>query len=148
MVRRGAPAKVNLSLRVLARERSGYHQLETLFCALELRDEIEIERGGGALSLQVEGAELGPPEENLVHRAAVAFHDAAGIRPDTRIRLRKRIPAGAGLGGGSSDAAATLAALNALHGAPLGPTHLLRLGAELGSDVPFFLCGSSGTARS
>lgn len=142
IVRGCAPAKVNLSLRVLARERSGYHQLETIFCALELHDEIEIERGGGGLSLEVEGAELGPPEENLVYRAAVAFHGAARVRPDTRIRLRKRIPAGAGLGGGSSDAAATLTALNALYGAPLEPADLLRIGAELGSDVPYFLCGS------
>ena len=142
MVRAFARAKVNLSLRVLAREESGYHQLETVFCALELGDEIEIGRGGGGLSLEVEGAELGPPQENLVHRAAVAFHDAARLRPDARILLRKRIPAGAGLGGGSSDAAATLIALNALHGDPLGPADLLRLGAAIGSDVPFFLCGS------
>lgn len=135
-----APAKVNLRLRILAREESGYHQLETIFCALELCDALELRRGGEGVRLDVEGAELGPPEENLVCRAALAFYDAAGLTPAVRIRLVKEIPAGAGLGGGSSDAAATLRALNALHGAPLSRATLLRLGAALGSDVPFFLC--------
>lgn len=137
-----APAKVNLRLRVLAREASGYHQLETVFCALDLADTLEIERVGKGIALEVVGAELGPPERNLVHRAARAFYDAAGIEPRVRIVLHKRIPAGAGMGGGSSDAASTLLALDALHGEPLGRAALMRLGASLGSDVPFFLCGS------
>lgn len=89
------------------------------------------------------GAELGPPDQNLAYRAAAAFHEAAGLAPALVIRLVKRIPAGAGLGGGSSDAAATLLALNRAHGGPLGPDTLLRLGAALGSDVPFFLCGAA-----
>lgn len=137
-----APAKVNLSLRVLAREDGGYHQLETLFCALELADEIEITTGGDGIRLEVEGAELGPVEDNLVHRAARAFFEAAHIPGRIGIRLRKEIPAGAGLGGGSSDAAAALHALNELHGRPLSESGLLDLAAGLGSDVPFFLCGS------
>ncbi|HEX7048718.1 MAG TPA: 4-(cytidine 5'-diphospho)-2-C-methyl-D-erythritol kinase [Longimicrobiales bacterium] len=142
-VRLAAPAKVNLRLRVLAREASGYHQLETLFCALTLADELAVERAGTGIRLEVEGAALGPPEANLAHRAARAFFDAARITPGVRIRLVKNVPAGAGLGGGSSDAAATLRALNALHGTPLAHEELLRLGTALGSDVPFFLCGSA-----
>lgn len=137
-----APAKVNLRLRVLAREVSGYHQLETLFCALELADTLEIERAGRGIDLEVEGARLGPPEDNLVFRAARAFYDTTGIEPGVRIVLRKRIPSGAGMGGGSSDAASTLLALDALYDAPVGRAELLRIGAALGSDVPFFLCGS------
>lgn len=137
-----APAKVNLALRVTAREESGYHQLETVFCALELADEIEVRPAGDALRLEVEGAELGPAEDNLVHRAAVAYFRATGRPARAELRLRKRIPAGAGLGGGSSDAASTLLALNALDGGPLDAAVLLDIGARLGSDVAFFLCGS------
>lgn len=137
-----APAKINLSLRILARESSGYHQLETIFCAIELHDEIRIEPASDGLHLEVEGAELGKVHDNLVYRAAHAFHEAAGRPAAARIRLRKRIPAGAGLGGGSSDAAATLAALNAIHGEPLDRVRLLEIAAALGSDVPFFLSES------
>lgn len=138
-----APAKVNLDLSILAREPSGYHQLETLFCALELADELEIEPGGDAVRLEVAGADVGPVEQNLVYRAALAFFEAAGLPAAARIGLTKRIPAGGGLGGGSSDAAATLQALDEHFGAPLGRERLLEVAARLGSDVPFFLCGSA-----
>ncbi len=135
-----APAKVNLRLVVLAREESGYHTLETLFCAVSLADEVRLERGGSGVELQVEGEiETGPAAENLVVRAARAFYARLGVEPRVRIRLLKRIPAAAGLGGGSSDAAATLRGLNRLEGDPLGSGELLQLGATLGSDVPFFL---------
>lgn len=137
-----APAKVNLILRVLAREESGYHQIETLFCALDLADTLELRPGGAGIRLEVEGAELGPVEDNLVVRAARAFERATGRRVHVSIRLRKEIPAGAGLGGGSSDAAATLDALNEMHGRPLDDAALVDLAAELGSDVAFFLCRS------
>lgn len=139
---RRAPAKVNLTLRVLAREESGYHQLETLFCGLELADTLELRPGGAGIRLEVEGAELGPIEDNLVVRAARAFERATGRTVDVSIRLRKEIPAGAGLGGGSSDAAATLDALNDLHGRPLDDAALVEIAAQLGSDVAFFLCRS------
>lgn len=144
VVRVRAPAKVNLWLHVLAREDSGYHSLESLFCALELADELTIARGGEEISLRVEGGiETGPPTGNLVVRAARRFLGEVG-RPDEglSIELRKHIPAAAGLGGGSSDAAATLRALNKLFGDPLVEEELLRIAIELGSDVPFFLCGS------
>lgn len=134
-----AHAKVNLHLAVLAREESGYHQIETVFCALHLADDVEVTTAGRGIQLDVAGAELGPPDENLAYRAAVAFFEQTRLPPAARIRLVKRIPAGAGLGGGSSDAAATLAALNALHGYPLGAPTLRDIGFSIGSDVPFFV---------
>ena len=148
-MRVSAHAKLNLSLRVLAREASGYHQIETVFCALELADEIDIELTGDGITLDVQtpsGAttvDLGPVEQNLVVRAAVAFEEFAGIAEGVHIRLLKRVPHGAGLGGGSSDAAAVLLALNSLHDAPLSQDDLLQVGSRLGSDVPFFLSGAA-----
>jgi 4-diphosphocytidyl-2-C-methyl-D-erythritol kinase len=145
-----ASAKLNLSLRVLARETTGYHQIETLFCALELADEIAISRTAGGVSLAVDaptdrpGAapDLGPIEQNLAYRAAALFMQAAPLGHGVHIRLVKRIPAGAGLGGGSSDAAAVLRALNELRSTPIPAHSLLELGARLGSDVPFFITGA------
>ena len=136
-----ARAKVNLWLRVLAREASGYHQIHSLFCALDLADELTFE-SAAALQLTVIGADVGPVEQNLVYRAARAFFEATDTDDGVHISLAKHIPAGAGLGGGSSDAAATLDALNRRAGSPLVRTELLRIAARLGSDVPFFLCGS------
>lgn len=145
-----APAKVNLFLRVLAREEGGYHQLETLFQLLELADRLFLERTSRpGVELEVLGAELGPPRENLAWRAATGVLDAAGGSAGSlggvRIVLEKRIPHGAGLGGGSSDAAAVLRGMNRLLGSPLPLEHLLVLAASLGSDVPVFLSPSSTT---
>jgi 4-diphosphocytidyl-2-C-methyl-D-erythritol kinase len=145
-----ARAKINLSLRVLAREPTGYHQLETVFCLIELADEIEVRVGGDDVVLEVQSPadELGPPPDlgsdttNLAYRAAVLFRDHTGTGEGVRIRLVKRVPHGAGLGGGSSDAAAVLAALNTLHGAALPSARLIQLAAALGSDVPFFVAGA------
>jgi 4-diphosphocytidyl-2-C-methyl-D-erythritol kinase len=140
-----APAKVNLRLMVLAREQSGFHSLETVFCALDLADRVTVEHTGRAgVELEVlGGVDTGPPERNLVVRAARHFHEELGLQPAIRIRLEKTIPSAAGLGGGSSDAAATLRALNAALGDPVEPGTLLRWGAAVGSDVPFFLGGST-----
>lgn len=140
-----APAKVNLFLRVLHRRPDGFHELETLFQAISLADRvvvsIEASDGEGPVSLTVTGAELGPVEENLAYRAAERFLDTTGVELRVRVELNKRIPAGAGLGGGSSDAAAVLRCLAAL--TDFGDGRALReLAAELGSDVPFFLAGS------
>lgn len=139
-----APAKVNLRLKVLAREESGFHAVETVFCGVSLADEVEVRRSRDAgVRLTVEGEiDTGPPERNLVVRAAARFYRTMDAAPAVELRLRKRIPSAAGLGGGSSDAAATLRALNALEDAPFTAADLLAIGAELGSDVPFFLCGS------
>jgi 4-diphosphocytidyl-2-C-methyl-D-erythritol kinase len=138
-----APAKINLGLRILAREESGFHQLETVFCALDLHDVLELTPGGEGLRLIVHGPDLGPPEQNLVIRAATQFYQAVGLEPALELRLRKHIPPGSGLGGGSSDAAATLHGLNAMHGSPMREAGLLEMAISLGSDVPFFLAGSS-----
>jgi 4-diphosphocytidyl-2-C-methyl-D-erythritol kinase len=137
-----APAKVNLRLSVLAREMSGYHQIETVFHALDLADELTATAADGDIQLTVDGHDAGPVADNLVMRAARLFQEASGETIGVQFRLAKRIPAGAGLGGGSSDAAAALLAMNTLCREPLAPDALIALAATIGSDVPFFLCGS------
>ena len=138
-----APAKVNLRLRILSRESSGFHSLETVFCAISLADTVEVRRGAPGVRLKATGGvEMGPPERNLAVRAAHAFARFTGEQPALDIHLTKRIPAAAGLGGGSSDAAAVLRALNEMQPDPFPRDALLMMAAELGSDVPFFLCGS------
>ncbi len=140
-----APAKVNLFLRILARETSGFHGLETLFCGLDLADRLELRRRpGGEISLEVTGPwDTGAADRNLAVRAARAYLARAGLEDEgVEIGLEKRIPPGSGLGGGSSDAAATLRAMNRLFGMALPEHALLSIGARLGSDVPFFLAPS------
>ncbi|HEU4827860.1 MAG TPA: 4-(cytidine 5'-diphospho)-2-C-methyl-D-erythritol kinase [Gemmatimonadales bacterium] len=144
-IRLRAPAKVNLLLRVLARESDGYHGIETLFCLLDLADELEAERTEApGVTIDVDGdIDTGPASHNLAVRAAHAVLDATGRRFGVRLRLRKRIPAGAGLGGGSSDAAAALAAVNQLANNAVPRHELLQFAARLGSDVPFFFSGAA-----
>lgn len=137
-----APAKINLRLTILAREQTGFHQIETLFALVDLADEIRIDAGAPGVRLTVEGADLGPAEHNLAVRAARAWFVAANVEPCLDIHLVKHIPAGSGLGGGSSDAAAVLAALDAAADVPLGLAPLLRIARTLGSDVSFFLHGA------
>jgi len=140
-----APAKINLALRVLGRRPDGYHDIDTLFQAIDLCDEVEVRLTADGVSVEVEGADLGPREENLAYRAATRFMEEARADAGVRVRLSKRIPVGAGLGGGSSDAAAVLRCLAGLIGG-VGEPRLRELGAELGSDVPFFL-GESPLSR-
>ena len=136
-----AQAKINLRLKVLAREADGYHSLETIFARIDLADDIVVRIGGSGRSLDAHGAELGAVEDNLAYRAALAYANATGW-PDTfSIELTKRIPVGGGLGGGSADAGAVLRALDALAPHPLGP-RLITLAAEIGSDVPFLTLDS------
>jgi 4-diphosphocytidyl-2-C-methyl-D-erythritol kinase len=135
-----AQAKVNLRLRILAREASGFHQLETLFLRLTLADTVRVRFTDAARSLDVTGMSaelLGPTERNLAWRAADAYFDAAGLSGGFALELEKRIPVGGGLGGGSADAGAVLRALDAIVARPLGESALLRLAATLGADVPF-----------
>jgi 4-diphosphocytidyl-2-C-methyl-D-erythritol kinase len=142
-VRLQAHAKVNLFLRVLAREADGFHGLETLFCLVSLADELRAERREGrGVTIEVEGADVGPAEDNLAVRGAAAVLAATGDRFGVHLTLGKRIPTRAGLGGGSSDAAAALVAANKLAGDPVPRHELLQLAARLGSDVPFFLSGA------
>jgi 4-diphosphocytidyl-2-C-methyl-D-erythritol kinase len=137
-----APAKINLWLRVFPADDTGYHPLDTLFCAIDLQDEVAIGPGDG-IQLGVTGADVGPIESNLAYRAAQEYFRAIGASPNISIELHKNIPAGAGLGGGSSDAAAVLRALQEQHDHALPTQTEKAIAARLGSDVPFFLCGSS-----
>ena len=141
-VRVAAPAKVNFFLKILAKEQSGYHQIETLYCAVDFCDEIELQRTERGVSVEVVGPAVGPDEENLAYRAAKALLDARGAPTGVHVRLTKNIPVGAGLGGGSSDAGATLRALNVLLGEPFSADELLQIAGQLGADVPFFTCGA------
>ena len=140
-VRVAAQAKVNLRLRILAREASGYHQLETLFLRLALADDVLVRVTDGARSLDAGGdvdpRQLGAPERNLAWRAAEAYMAVARWPAGFAIELEKRIPVGGGLGGGSADAGAVLRALDAMASAPLGEPALLAIAARLGADVPF-----------
>jgi 4-diphosphocytidyl-2-C-methyl-D-erythritol kinase len=137
-----AQAKINLWLRILAREVSGYHQIETLFCRLALGDGLVVRAGGGTCSLDCTGPELpneglGPMETNLAWRAAHAYMALAGWPTGFAIELDKRIPVGGGLGGGSADAGAVLRAFEALSPQPVGADALVSLASSLGADVPF-----------
>ncbi|MEO6527222.1 MAG: 4-(cytidine 5'-diphospho)-2-C-methyl-D-erythritol kinase [Gemmatimonadaceae bacterium] len=140
-VRVAAQAKVNLRLRVLARETSGYHQLETLFLRLSLADDVYVRVTGGERTLDIGGdfdaRQLGPTERNLAWRAAEAYVDATGWPSGFAIQLDKHIPVGGGLGGGSADAGAVLRALDAISSTPIGEEALLAIAARLGADVPF-----------
>ncbi len=138
-VRRLCPAKVNLYLQVLGRRADGYHDLVTVMQPLSLADELTVTPGGDAIRLTCDHPDLACGPENLVYGAALGFQEAAGIKVAAHLDLRKRIPVAAGLGGGSSDAAGALKALNHLYGSPLAETQLQVLAAGLGADVPFFL---------
>lgn len=135
-----AQAKINLILRVLAREASGFHSIETVFLRLDLSDEISIRITNGR-SLDCSGPAvpaggLGAVERNLAYRAADAYARATGWPAGFAIEIEKHVPVGGGLGGGSADAGAVLRALDALSSNPLGP-RLVELAASLGADVPF-----------
>ena len=146
-----AHAKINLDLRLGARRLDGFHPIDTLFVRTEIADQMSATISpDGSLSLEIQGdASLSAGPENLVLRAAQALRQRARSRAGARITLRKEIPQGAGLGGGSSDAAAALTLLRDLWSIPISDQELANIGAELGSDVPFFLQSSParGTGR-
>ena len=142
----GAFAKLNLTLDVLDRREDGYHTLSSVMQTISIRDDIEIQLGEGTeWSLTCDVQEIPSDASNLAWRAAECFYRNLGGRPAClRIHITKRIPSGAGLGGGSADAAAVLRALNRHHGYPLSVYALCELGAQVGSDVPFcVLCGTA-----
>lgn len=136
-VRVAAQAKLNLHLRVLSRDESGYHSLETIFHRIDLADDLTIEITERGRTLDVTGAETGPVESNLAWLAARAYADYSGWPAGFSIQLLKRIPVGAGLGGGSADAAAVLRGLDSLSSRPLGNNALIAIASRLGSDIPF-----------
>lgn len=137
-----APAKINLGLAVLGRRGDGYHELRTIFQAVSLYDRIALRRVRNGVRVNCPALpDLG--ETNLAHRAARLFFERTGVKGGVRIDLQKRIPAGGGLGGGSSDAAAVLLGCCRLFGVRPEPGTIRGWAASLGSDVPFFLEGGS-----
>jgi 4-diphosphocytidyl-2-C-methyl-D-erythritol kinase len=139
-------AKVNYALEVRGLRDDGYHEISSVYQSVSLADELEIERsrGGFELIFEPDGVEVGPLEENTVYKAWALLWETSGHELPVRIRLHKKIPAGAGLGGGSADAAAVLVGMNELFDLGLRTEDLRRLGARIGADVPF--CVSGGTA--
>jgi 4-diphosphocytidyl-2-C-methyl-D-erythritol kinase len=144
VLRLAAPAKINLHLEILGRRADGYHELETLFQTVELHDVVglALEPGQG-IHLVCSDPSLPSGSENLAWRAAQQFLDRRPLPGRVVIHLEKRTPAGAGLGGGSSDAATVLRGLNRLTREPLPAPELHALALALGSDVPFFLTGGT-----
>lgn len=143
------PAKINLTLRVGAVRNDGFHPVQTILQSIALSDRLTLRPTRGALQLEAQPAGLPADRRNLVRRAADLLWRAAGRRGEPHgvsIRLDKAIPIGAGLGGGSADAAAALAGLNAIWRTRLPRADLLALAGEIGSDVPFFLVGGTALA--
>src|SRR5438128_801520 len=144
-----APAKINLSLRILNRRNDGFHEIETLVAPISLWDEIKIDKIdiGKGIKFSCDDRSVSSGEDNLVVRAANRFFAATKLTPAVSIDLKKKIPHGAGLGGGSSDAATTLLALNRLFETNLRREELAKIGAAIGSDVPFFIFESAALCR-
>ncbi|GAB4149647.1 MAG: 4-(cytidine 5'-diphospho)-2-C-methyl-D-erythritol kinase [Planctomycetota bacterium] len=146
-----APAKLNLGLRVVGRRGDGYHLLETVMHPLSLHDDLWMEAAAGGFELEVmassERARAPDGPGNLVVRGMRAVAELSGYEGGLRCRLHKRIPTGAGLGGGSSDAAAALRLSRALIGGDLSEEDIRRAARSLGADVPFFLAGGTRLAR-
>jgi 4-diphosphocytidyl-2-C-methyl-D-erythritol kinase len=136
-----APAKINLFIQVIGKRPDGYHDLCMLMAAVSLYDRIRLTVKGEQIRLTCDDPDLAVDETNLVWRAAKFFFQQWGRSCGATIALEKRIPIGAGLGGGSSDAAAVLNGLNAHFGQPLSPNQLQLAGRQLGADVPFFIQG-------
>ena len=155
VARVSAQAKINLLLRVGARDSSGYHAISTWFLRLDLADEIVVRVGGNVRAIDVTGPRLPPrglgkSETNLAYRAAVAYAERTGWPKGFSIELTKNIPVGGGLGGGSADAGAVLRALDALAAEPLESRTLVEIASSLGSDVPFLtseFIAAFGTGR-
>ena len=136
-----APAKLNLFLHVLGRRADGYHEIQTAFQFVDLCDELRIETRNDGRIQRLRGATEVPQEEDLVVRAANLLRQEAGVRSGATIDVIKRVPLGGGLGGGSSDAATTLVALNCLWGLKFDTARLAELALGLGADVPVFIHG-------
>lgn len=142
-------AKINLHLRVVNRRPDGYHEIETVFQSVELADLLSVEAASSGVELEILEGDVPGGQENLAYRAAAEFLNRWVPDGGVRIGLRKRIPVGGGLGGGSSNAATILLALRALFGVPASRTELSPVARELGADVPYFLVGGTalGTGR-
>jgi 4-diphosphocytidyl-2-C-methyl-D-erythritol kinase len=142
-------AKINLGLEVLGVRKDGYHEIRTLFQTLDLHDDIVIRETKGPIEVSCDHRNVPDGPRNLAYRAAVALRRFAGTQKGAKIDIVKRIPVGGGMGGGSSNAAAVLMALDRMWGAGLGRAGLVPLARRLGADVPYFLQGGTalGTGR-
>ena len=142
-----AQAKVNLFLEVFGKRYDGYHEIETIMQEIDLADDIVIEEKEKGIELTCTNPRIPAGKDNIVWKAAELTQRETGINRGAKIHLTKRIPMGAGLGGGSSDAAATLKGLNRLWKGGLNEDELMRLAFALGSDVPFFIKGNTAICR-
>ena len=143
-----APAKINLSLSVHGKRPDGFHEIESLMVPITLADTLTLEANTESrIAFTCSDPTLPCDDSNLVVRAARRLFETTGLTAGVRMHLEKAIPHGAGLGGGSSDAAATLTRLNRLFNLPLSPGALHALAMELGSDVPFFLAGGAAVCK-
>lgn len=143
-----AYAKINIGLEVVGRREDGYHELRTILQTVDFHDDLRFEETDSGIRLTTNLPSIGTGRENLVRRAASLLAEAAGHRGGASIHLEKRVPPGKGLGGGSSDAAATLVALDRLWKTRASPPDLHHLAASIGMDVPFFLYGGTAIAVS
>lgn len=141
-----AYAKINLTLDILGVEADGYHGLRSVMQTISLHDIITVRCGNPGIHIICSDPRIPSDRRNLAYRAAESYCNATGIAPEIEIILDKQIPNQAGLGGGSSDAAAVLTALNKIYDEQLIQSVLGSIGAEIGSDVPFFLCGGTASA--
>ena len=142
-----APAKINLSLKILGRRNDGFHELDTLIAPISLYDGLRIDKGRHGIKFSCDDPSVPQGDDNLAVRAAKAFFETTKIEPAISIELKKKIPHGAGLGGGSSDAASVLLALNELFDAKLSREALTEMAEPIGSDVPFFFFGSAASCK-
>jgi len=142
-----APAKINLCLSVLAKRPDGYHEVEMVMQAVALYDEITVGLAGGGITVRCDSGAIPAGEGNIAYRAAREMLDLSGRQTGIAIEIKKNIPVAAGLGGGSSDAAAVLVACNRILETGLSREQLAEVGTRLGMDVPFFLYGPTALAR-
>ena len=142
-----APAKVNLFLEILGKRDDGYHEIETIMQEIDLADSLQFEETQEGVTLECNDKNIPANQDNLVCKAANLILEECGIKKGVLINLEKNIPVGAGLGGGSSDAATTLKALNSLWKVGLNNEELMEFAAKLGSDIPFFINGKTALCR-
>ena len=141
-----SPAKLNLNLRVISKRIDGYHNLETTFQLIDLFDEITFKKSNESFSISCDGLKI-EPENNLIFKSFNAIKKYCEIDEGIRIHLKKNIPVGAGLGGGSSNAATTLIALNKIWGLNLSREDLAKIGKPIGADIPIFIYGKNAIAK-
>jgi 4-diphosphocytidyl-2-C-methyl-D-erythritol kinase len=142
-----SPAKINLFLHVTGRRPDGYHTLYTLMCRVKYGDGLEMRMGEKGLTVLCDHPEAPGGSNNSVYKAAALFYEHLGMDPEAWVRIEKKIPVGAGLGGGSSNAGTALRLLNTYYDSPLTQQELMALGLKVGADVPFFILEKNALAQ-